>query len=152
MDDSSSFSLFTKYEFKFLNRILMVAAKHGVYFSRDAENSSSTRRMKSKPRKTLSLYHRRSNVKKLLITIALLTMIGTPAFAQSYSPEFGTANITSDVTSQDATSAFAQAVPTKGRTSQARNETQRNVGVLDGVPAGVDPYLYHENLMANEAN
>jgi hypothetical protein len=91
-------------------------------------------------------------MKKLLTTIVLLTVIGTPAFAQSYIPGLGTANIAPVVTSQDATSAFAQAAPTQGRTSQARNEAQHNVGIFDGVPADVDPYAYHENLMANEAD
>jgi hypothetical protein len=91
-------------------------------------------------------------MKKLLTTVALLTVIGTPAFAQSYTPEFGTANIAPVVTSQDATSAFAQAVPTTDSSAQAQIRGQHNVGVLEGVPAGIDAYAYHEGLAASEAN
>ena len=91
-------------------------------------------------------------MKKLLTTVALLTVIGTPAFAQSFTPEFGTANIAPVVTSQDATSAFAQAVPTTDRSTQARIRGQHNVGVLEGAPAGENAYIYHEGLAASEAN
>jgi hypothetical protein len=48
-----------------------------------AEKLSSTRRMKSKPRKILSLIHRRSHMKKFLTTLAVLTVVATPAFAQA---------------------------------------------------------------------
>jgi hypothetical protein len=91
-------------------------------------------------------------MKKLLTTVALLIAIGTPAFAQSYTPEFGTANISPVVTSQDATSAFAQAVPTTDPSAQAQIRGQHNAGILEGVPAGVNAYAYHEGLAASEAN
>jgi hypothetical protein len=91
-------------------------------------------------------------MKKLLTTVALLTVIGTPAFAQSYTPEFGTANIAPVVTNQDATSAFAQAVPIADPSTQAQIRGQHNVGIREGVPAGVDAYAYHEGLAASEAN
>src|ERR1700722_16034176 len=42
--------------------------------------------MVPKPRKRLGLNHRRSNMKKLLTTLAVLTAIATPAFAQ-YAPQ-----------------------------------------------------------------
>src|ERR1700688_2310572 len=39
-----------------------------------------------KPRKSLGLNHRRSNMKKFLTTLAVLTAVATPAFAQ-YAPQ-----------------------------------------------------------------
>jgi hypothetical protein len=91
-------------------------------------------------------------MKKFLTIMGLLTVIATPAFAQSYTPEFGTANIAPVVTGQDAKSAFAQAAPTTDPSPQARIRVQHNVGILEGVPAGVNPYAYHEGLAASEAN
>jgi len=37
--------------------------------------------------------HRRSDMKKFLTTLAVLTAIATPAFAQSFDPESGTGNV-----------------------------------------------------------
>ena|ERR1700676_2363906 len=47
------------------------------------EKLSSTRRMKSKLRKILRLTHRRSDMKKFLTTLAVMTVVATPALAQS---------------------------------------------------------------------
>jgi hypothetical protein len=54
-------------------------------------------------------------MKKILTTMALLTVIATPAFAQSYSHDFGTGNVINvpgleqQAGRADAMSAFAQA-------------------------------------------
>jgi len=39
--------------------------------------------------------HRRSNVQKLLTTLAVLAVIATPAFAQSFDPDNDTGNVPS---------------------------------------------------------
>lgn len=47
-------------------------------------------------------------MKKLLITVAFLSITTAPALAQSYTPEFGTANAGLTVPSQYGESAYAQ--------------------------------------------
>jgi len=91
--------------------------------------------------------------KLLSAAVGLAVLIATPAFAQSYAPEYGTGNIIPNATSQStATSAFAQADPIAGPSKRARIRDQRQGGIFDGAPAGVDPYQYHDDLMAKEAN
>jgi hypothetical protein len=46
-----------------------------------------------KPRKIVNPNHRRSAMKKFLTTLAVLTVVATPVFAQSFDPEVGTGNI-----------------------------------------------------------
>ena len=91
--------------------------------------------------------------KLLSAAVGLAALIATPALAQSYAPEYGTGNVIPNATSQStATSAFAQANPIARSPSRARIRVQPQGGVFDGAPAGVDPYQYHNNLMATEAN
>ncbi len=87
-------------------------------------------------------------MKKLILAAALAAALGAPAFAQSYNPELGTANIAPVVSSQQATSAYAQARPAIDRAPRMSHQG----GIFDGAPAGVDPYAYHQNLMATEGN
>jgi opacity protein-like surface antigen len=49
--------------------------------------------MKSKSRKIWKIDLRRNEMKKLLIVLASLTVIATPAFAQSFNPSDGTGNV-----------------------------------------------------------
>jgi hypothetical protein len=49
-----------------------------------AANGRSIRRRKLTSKKILSPNHRRSDMKKFLATLAMLTVIATPAFAQSF--------------------------------------------------------------------
>jgi hypothetical protein len=91
--------------------------------------------------------------KLLSAAIGLAALIATPALAQSYAPEFDTGNIIPNATNQSsATSAFAQADPIARPSSRDRIRVQHQGGVIDGAPAGVDPYQYHDDLMAKEAN
>ena len=91
--------------------------------------------------------------KLLSATVGLAGLIATPAFAQSYAPEYGTGNIIPNAINQtSATSAFAQADSIVGPSTRARIRDQRQGGIFDGAPAGVDPYRYHDDLMATEAN
>ena len=91
------------------------------------------------------------DLKLLSAAVGIAAFIATPAFAQSYTPEFGTANIVPNAISQDtATSAFAQVDPIARPFTQARNGARTNI--LEGVPAGTDPYAYHDALAASEAN
>jgi hypothetical protein len=93
------------------------------------------------------------DLKLLSAAVGIAAFIATPAFAQSYTPEFGTANIVPNAISQDtATSAFAQVDPIARPFTQTRNGARTNVGILEGVPAGTDPYAYHDALAASEAN
>ena len=46
-------------------------------------------------RRMSAVNHRGRNMKKFLTTLAVLTVIATPAFAQSFDPEFGTGNVLS---------------------------------------------------------
>ena len=87
-------------------------------------------------------------MKKLILAAALAAALGAPAFAQSYNPELGTANIAPVVSSQQATSAYAQARPAIDRAPRMSHQG----GIFDGAPAGVDPYAYHQKLMATEGN
>jgi hypothetical protein len=59
------------------------AGKVSIYFSRVAELNSSTRRMKSKPRKKSRINRRRCKMKKVLTALALLSVLATPVFAES---------------------------------------------------------------------
>ncbi|WP_162826892.1 hypothetical protein [Pseudolabrys taiwanensis] len=57
-------------------------------------------------------------MKKLLLSAAVAAVLATPAFAQSYSPDFGTGNINPPVASlqsNEAGSAFAYAPRVHGR-------------------------------------
>jgi hypothetical protein len=91
--------------------------------------------------------------KLLSAAVGLAALIATPAFAQSYAPEYGTGNIVPNATSQATTSsALAQADPIARPSSRDRIRVQHQGGVFDGAPAGVDPYQYHDDLMAKEAN
>lgn len=87
-------------------------------------------------------------MKKLILAAALASVLGPPAFAQSYTPEFGTANIEPVVSGQEGTSAFAQARPTMDRAPRMSHQG----GIFDGAPVGVDPYAYHQHLMATEGD
>ena len=87
-------------------------------------------------------------MKKLILAAVLAAAFGSPAFAQSYTPEFGTANVVSDVSSQQGTSAYAQARPAIDRAPRMSHQG----GIFDGAPAGVDPYAYHQHLMATEGD
>jgi len=89
--------------------------------------------------------------KTVILTATLAGLLGAPAFAQSYDPELGTAN-TAPVwnnNTQEGTSALAQALlgldPAPARTVRA-------TGIFENAPAGVNPYAYHENLEASQAN
>jgi hypothetical protein len=62
--------------------------------------------------------HRRSKMKKFMTVVGFLAVIATPAFAQSYTPGFGTGNVINEpaleqqagrADATSATSAFAQA-------------------------------------------
>ncbi|MGB8754490.1 MAG: hypothetical protein WCD26_02590, partial [Pseudolabrys sp.] len=64
-----------------------------------------------------SLNHRRSNMKKFLTTLAVLTAFAAPAFAQSFDPDAGTR--------QSALHSFAM-VP--GRGSVFNSESPANTG------------------------
>jgi opacity protein-like surface antigen len=62
--------------------------------------------------------HRRSEMKKFLAIVGLLTAVATPAFAQSFSHDFGTGNVINEPALEqagrtNANSAFAQAPETK---------------------------------------
>jgi len=92
-----------------------------------------------------------SKLRLLLAAVGVTALIATPAFAQSYAPEYGTGNIVSHVNSQNAASAFAQADPARP-SPRSRIRIQHQGGIFDGAPTGVDPYQYHDNLMAKEAN
>ena len=84
----------------------------------------------------------------LSAAVGLAALIATPAFAQS-----GTGNVIPNAISQSsATSAFAKANPIARSSSRDRIRVQHQRGIFDGVPAGVDPYQYHNDLMAKEAN
>ena len=89
--------------------------------------------------------------KTLILAAALATLVGAPAFAQSYDPELGTANTAPvwNSNAQEGTSAFAQALPGVDP-SPARSV--RATGIFENLPAGVNPYAYHENLEASQAN
>ena len=76
-------------------------------------------------------------MKKFLTIVGLLTVIATPAFAQSYSHDFGTGNVIDapaleqQVGRADAISAFAQAPenPHKARVqSQVNSYSPANTG------------------------
>jgi hypothetical protein len=89
----------------------------------------------------------------LSAAVGLAALIATPALAQSYAPEYGTGNLVPNATSQStATSAFAQADSIARPSTRARIRDQHQGGIFDGAPAGVDPYQYHDDLMATEAN
>jgi hypothetical protein len=91
--------------------------------------------------------------KLLSAAVGLAALIATPALAQSYAPEYGTGNIIPNATNQSsANAAFAQADPIVRPSSRDRIRDQRQRGIFDGSPAGVDPYRYHDDLMATEAN
>ena len=72
-----------KHEFSFLNEDLMVQVKRVSIFLFVAEKQSSTRRKRFKAWKILILTQRRSNMKKFLTTLAVLTVVATPVFAQT---------------------------------------------------------------------
>jgi hypothetical protein len=117
-----------KHEFSFLNRILVVP---GGRLSILSVSSRTTllldEQIQNRGR------HRRSDMKKFLTIVGLLTIIATPAFAQSYSHDFGTGNIVDTPALEqqagrvDANSAFAQA-PEVSTSRKAR------------VQGGVDSY------------
>jgi hypothetical protein len=91
--------------------------------------------------------------KILSVAVGLAALIATPVLAQSYAPEYGTGNVIPNATSQStATSVFAQANPIARPSSRDRIRVQHQGGIFDGAPAGVDPYRYHNDLMAKEAN
>ena len=68
-------------------------------------------------------------MKKFLTVVGLLTVIATPAFAQSYSHDFGTGNVINEPALEqqagraDAMSAFAQA-PEKSTDRKTRIENR----------------------------
>jgi opacity protein-like surface antigen len=76
-------------------------------------------------------------MKKFLTIAGLLTVLATPAFAQSYDHDYGTGNIIDTPTLEhqtgraDASSAYAQA-PEK--------HTNRKINVHRYGPANADPY------------
>ena len=90
--------------------------------------------------------------KLLSAAVGLAVLIATPAFAQSYAPEYGTGNIVHATSQATTSSALAQADPIARRSSRDRIRVQHQGGIFDGAPAGVDPYQYHDDLMAKEAN
>jgi hypothetical protein len=113
-----------KHEFSFLKPILMVSAKRESIFTCVAElNFHSTNELK------VQEDHRRNEMKKFLTIVGLLTVVATPAFAQSYSHDFGTGNVidTPALEQQagraDANSAFAQA-PEVSTRHKARVQSQ----------------------------
>jgi hypothetical protein len=98
-----------KNEFSFLNPILVVVPGLADYFACVAEINSSPSTSEIELRK-----HRRSDMKKFLTILGLLTVIATPAFAQSFTHDYGTGNIINvpaleQSARTDASSAFAQA-------------------------------------------
>jgi opacity protein-like surface antigen len=83
-------------------------------------------------------------MKKFLTIVGLLAVIATPAFAQSYSHDFGTGNITNEPALEQqagradaANSAFAQA-------------PQENVNRKSSVDTTVDPYSAAVNGGGND--
>jgi hypothetical protein len=118
-----------EYEFSFLNLILMVI---GWLRSISPVSASSTLPLDEKFE--IQEEHRRSNMKKLLTIAGLLAVIATPAFAQSYSHDFGTGNIINEPALEQqagradaANSAFAQA-------------PKKHVNRKSSVDTTVDPY------------
>jgi hypothetical protein len=102
-----------KREFSFLNRILIVPAQWGAYFTCVAEINLPLDDWNQNPGR-----HRRSEMKKFLAIVGLLTAVATPAFAQSFSHDFGTGNVIDEPALEqagrtNANSAFAQAPETK---------------------------------------
>ena len=59
-------------------------------------------------------------MRKTLITAAALTVIGVPAFAQSFDPDVGTGNILPFVENQGGASAYGQAPDYEARNSRAQ--------------------------------
>jgi hypothetical protein len=96
--------------------------------------------------------HRRSNMKKFLTVVGLLTVIATPAFAQSYSHDFGTGNVINEPALEqqaggaDAMSAFAQA-PEKSTDRKTRIENR--VGSDSPAETGGGSEGYDWNLAHN---
>jgi hypothetical protein len=80
-----------KYEFRILNSILMGRAKCALIFPVSSEKQSFIRRMKSRPGRFLVSHTGRSHMQKFLTTLAVLSFVATPAFAQSHgAPVTGT--------------------------------------------------------------
>jgi opacity protein-like surface antigen len=68
-------------------------------------------------------------MKKVIIGVVIAAALGAPALAQSYTPEFGTANINPPVASvqgqQDPNSAYAQAPKTERGMRAIRSTSHR---------------------------
>jgi hypothetical protein len=77
-------------------------------------------------------------MKMLLTTMALLTVIGTPSFAQSYDPDEGTGNIVPFVYGSEGWGARAQARGTVGsrKSSRYMRSTEGNIFGTDPDPNG----------------
>jgi opacity protein-like surface antigen len=76
-----------------------------------------------------AINHRGRNMKKFVTTLALLTVIATPAFAQSFDPENGTGNVLSLQSGSTATRNDRFAVRQHGLHAQAmvqRTRTQNH--------------------------
>ena len=93
---------------------------------------------------------------KFLTTLAMLTVFATPVFAQSFDPDNGTGNLLpfayAPPTNGSGNDAFAQATPTAARSPRAQIGVQHGEGIIEGAPAGVDPYVYQYNLARSQGS
>jgi len=82
-------------------------------------------------------------VKKFLGTLAVLTVIASPAFAQSFDPELGTGNI---APADGGRSAIAQAAPKTTAPGILRMHRKACIrcraAAFSGAPAGPNPTRY----------
>lgn len=84
-------------------------------------------------------------LKKILVAATFATLVAAPAFAQSYTAEFGTANIINpDATRQSAENAYAQA-PRGAIVSHSRAVVQ------NGKVGGQDPDPFVRLMLLREA-
>jgi hypothetical protein len=90
-------------------------------------------------------------MKNLLVVGCLLTVVVTPAFAQSFidGGELPFANL-SQVSNSDY-SVFAQRQSWAKHPFHVKQKARNDVGIFENLPAGVtDPYAYHNELMRED--
>jgi hypothetical protein len=90
-------------------------------------------------------------MKKFLVVGSLLTVIATPAFAQSLTGRDAWPFENVPQSSHNGHSAFARDLPVAEHTSRVTHKAQDEVGIFENLPAGVtDPYAYHNQLMRQD--